>query len=742
MTLIANLNPRQKEAVLHTEGPLLLLAGAGSGKTRVITYRIAYLIQEKNILPYNIMAVTFTNKAANEMRSRINDIVGSRGKDVFIRTFHSASVYILRRYGEVIGIPKTFSIYDQKDQAALIKEILIELRLDPKRIKPSMISSKISEIKDKTEFLEGANPESLLPKHFSFNFFEIFNLYTERLKNYGALDFNDLLLRTVELLKNHSEVLAELQRRWKYFMIDEYQDTNHSQYLICKYLSSNSRNICVVGDDDQSIYSWRGADVGNILNFENDYEDAGVIALEENYRSRAPILKVASNVIKRNSNRKEKKLTATRGDGESVIWCQVNNEYGEANYVVSQIVSLKNMERMRNSDFAILYRTNAQSRIYEDQLRRENITYKVIGGLKFYDRKEIKDIVSYLRFIANTDDIISLRRIINTPSRGIGNVTIDQIHSISLTENISEWGVLKGEFSFKGKSRDGIVKFRDIILEGIDQLRDIPEKKSLSAFVKNIVELSGYKKILDDENSIESRSRLENINEFINSVYDYELREPSANLMQFLMDVSLFTSEENFNENEDSKEDFVSLMTVHYAKGLEFPVVFLTGMEEGIFPHINSSDTLEGVEEERRLCYVGITRAKEMLFITNAEMRRSYGKVEFKNPSRFISEIPEELLEKTEVYEDDFLSSSSMRNHENIIPIFESRTSLNASNKNYNLEGSSKFKTKDMVIHPKLGSGKIVKISGKGDNVKLTIDFGRGGKKIFLEKYTPLERFR
>lgn len=743
MKLLEDLNHNQREAVTNTEGPLLILAGAGSGKTRVITYRIAYLIKEKRIPPYAIMAVTFTNKASEEMRNRIIDLIGPTGASVFIKTFHSASVYILRRYGEHIGLSPSFSIYDQRDQETLIKEILTDMRLDPKKIRPSFIASKISEIKDRAEIVQGVDPLPLMPRNLPFNFTEIYEEYHRRVENHNALDFNDLLIKNVDLLRRKPEVLTQLQMRWQYFMIDEYQDTNHAQYLICKYLASNSRNICVVGDDDQSIYSWRGADIRNILNFESDYQEARVITLEENYRSTEPILTVASSIIEHNNNRKAKRLKSSRGEGEPVTWCQVNNEYGEAEFVINSIMKLK-YEALSNRDFAIFYRTNAQSRIFEDFLRKENIPYRVIGGLKFYERKEIKDILSYLKFIANPVDIVSLLRIINTPSRGIGRVTLEKIRDIAYRENISEWNVIESIEKYLKRIPDGLIKFRDIISSSNTLKEGVPDRKRLSSFVNEVIELSGYRKSLEEENSIESKGRLENIDELLNGIYDFEVRDPQATLDQFLQEISLMTSEDTPEYEGAENNNAVTLMTAHNAKGLEFPVVFLTGLEEGVFPHINSSDTPEGIEEERRLCYVGITRAKDRIFLTSAEIRRSFSGVNFKVPSRFIEEIPEKLLMVTSYYESGFnyrpRMGDNLRNRYNDKREYLDSASHTTTAEKIPTSDKSDLKIRDLVLHPKYGKGRIIHIEGSGDNTKLIITFEGGGKKIFLQKYTPLER--
>jgi DNA helicase-2/ATP-dependent DNA helicase PcrA len=748
MDLLEKLNNNQREAVLHTNGPLLILAGAGSGKTRVITHRIAYLI-ENGIRPYNIFAVTFTNKAAEEMKSRVMNIVGPRGNSVFIKTFHSAAAYILRRFGEAIKINRNFTIYDTGDQEDLIKVILNDLKLDPKKIKPSTIASKISEIKDSEEFLEGMDPSLIIPDYRSFNFGEIFKQYQNKMKENNALDFNDLLCETVQLLRESQSALDDMQRMWKYFMIDEYQDTNYSQYLIAKYLASATKNLCVVGDDDQSIYSWRGADIRNILTFEKDYENTKVITLEENYRSTQQILDAAHSVIQNNISRKDKNIKSFRGDGESIIWCTTNNEYGEGEFVINNIISLKSRENLSNKDFAIFDRTNAQSRIFEDFLRREKIPYKIIGGMKFYDRKEVKDVLAYLKFIVNTNDSIALFRIINTPARGIGKATQDRIYDIAKSEGLSEWTVIRDEL-LTGKVPKGLDDFRKIIISLMNDIPQVPTRIKLSEFMKNLVERSGYRENLLEENTLESNSRIDNIDELLNSIYDYEQAEPDATPEQFIQDISLYTSE----QNPEEKNNCVTLMTAHNAKGLEFPVVFLTGMEENTFPHRLSVDREDGIEEERRLCYVGLTRAKDRVFITNAELRRSYFSTEYKIHSRFIDEIPKEYMNIKSYISEMFSREDKFEEHEQFKTKsytqnrskFNHTPSVNKTNSIEKIfiidereENKSQFSLKESVSHPKYGVGKIVKIEGSGDNIKLTIDFG-STKKTFIEKYTPLNK--
>lgn len=736
------LNESQEKAVLHTNGPLLILAGAGSGKTRVITYRIAHLIEEMNIPPQQIFAVTFTNKAAAEMKNRVINLTGPQGNSVFMRTFHSAAVYILRRYGEYVRIPRQFSIYDQSDQETLVKQILLDLQLDPKKIRPGSVVSSISSVKEKAELIEGADLSLLLPDYFSFNFEEVYRLYHERMAAAQALDFNDLLIKTVQLLRDVPEIRSRLQSQWRYFMVDEYQDTNYSQYLITKYLASETRNLCVVGDDDQSIYSWRGADIRNILDFEKDYPEAEVVVLNQNYRSREPILAAAAGVISNNTQRKEKTIEATRGDGEPVLQCQCNNEYGEAEFVINTLSKLKSQEGLANRDFAIFYRTNAQSRIFEDYLRRESIPYRVVGGLRFYDRKEIKDLLAYLRFINNPADDVALFRIINTPTRGIGSATLARIRDAAAAINAPAWRVIEQE-AVPGKTPAGLKKFREIIIESMEMAKKVPEKEDLGSIVEAIVDSTGYRESLDG-NPIENASRIENIDEFISSIYNYGETYPEATLDAFLQDISLLTSEEG-PEKEENSDNQVTLMTVHNAKGLEFPVVFLTGMEENTFPHKFSIDTEEGIEEERRLCYVGITRAMERVFLTSAELRRFHGTVDYRHPSRFLNELPPHLVEYTtwQSQSQARQSGSPWMNRSTETSrssAFASAPSPSPTKKSTSAPNNdSQFSVKEHVLHPKFGPGQIVKIEGTGDNVKLTINFAVG-KKSFLEKYTPLQK--
>lgn len=761
------LNQNQYTAVETTEGPLLILAGAGSGKTRVITFRIAHLIRDKMVPPYAIFAVTFTNKAAAEMKERLTGLIGPTGDQVFVKTFHSAAVYILRRYGEAIGLKSSFSIYDSSDQESVIKEILIKMKVDPKKTKPSYVANLISGIKDKAELLDGGDASQLYPDHLHFNFDELYKQYQAELSARNALDFNDLLIKTYYLLKNSPETLEKLQHKWSYFMVDEYQDTNRCQYLITNLLAEKSRNLCVVGDDDQSIYSWRGADITNILNFEKDYPEAKVVKLEENYRSTKQILDAAHCVILNNNTRKDKQLVAVRGEGDLPVFCSANNEYGEAEFVINTISKLKHQESLKNKDFAVFYRTNAQSRVFEDFLRRANLPYRLVGGLKFYDRKEIKDVLAYLKFTANPYDTVSLLRVINNPTRGIGAKSIENLRNVAYLNQMSEWEAIRQEIPIAKKQPKGIVEFKKIMEKLIDLNSRIGRDVKLSDLMHAAVEDTGYMRSLKENDTPENKLRIENIKELVSAIYDYEQRSENPSLEEFLQEISLLTSEENPMADESlDPNNTVTLMTVHNAKGLEFPVVFLTGMEEGTFPHFNAADTEEGLEEERRLAYVGITRAENTLFMTAAQFRRSYtGGLSYKETSQFIGEISPELLITKEYNENGRSGGQFYKQSPSTSPSSFNRQRFGGgggtSQKNsaYNRgkiddyknkkmtnatvnTGSkdSAFKSRDKVRHPKYGDGTIIAVTGKGDNVKLTINFSTVGLKSFLEKYTPLEK--
>ena len=736
MDITSGLNKNQREAVLHTEGPLLILAGAGSGKTRVITHRIAHIINENKAAPTAIFAVTFTNKAAEEMRTRVIKLVGPAGNSVFVKTFHSAAVYILRRFGNTIGIPRNFSIYDTNDQAALIKTILEEMKIDTKKNKPSQIASIISGIKDKPDFINGATPLiNVSDFHYIFSLQEIFDIYHERMAKQNALDFNDLLIKSVELLHRSPETLSALQRQWKYFMVDEYQDTNRVQYIMAKTLASATKNLCVVGDDDQSIYSWRGADIRNILDFEKDYNDTVVITLEENYRSTTQIIEAASCLIQNNIDRKEKNVFAVNGKGDPIIHNETDDNAHEAKFVVGEIRSLKRNENFSYNDFAIFYRTNSQSAAFETQLRREGIPHRTIGGIRFYDRKEIKDITAYLRFIANPKDDVSLMRIINMPPRGIGAASIEKIKKTAeLKHGLSTWDAINSE----AVVGPGINSFRELI----NSLMLLKDAIKLSDFVNQTITLSGYMEHIKKK---EDKEIEEFIDQFIDTSYDYEITHPEASLFDFLQDTSLLTSSDSLEADSSKK---VTLMTVHNAKGLEFPVVFITGMEENIFPHKLSIDSDESLEEERRLFYVAITRAMSRLFITNARMRRYFNdRFDYNPPSRFLDEIPSSLLQSDR--QERFRRQNNMRDYSLKMPAKFAQSDednyppidspIVIENKAHINPKGSAFKINEKVRHNVYGYGTVVNIEGSGDNIKLTIIFD-SERKVFIEKYTPLEK--
>jgi len=639
MSIYDTLNPMQKEAVLHTEGPLLILAGAGSGKTRVLTHRIAYLIEEKEVNPWNILAITFTNKAAGEMRERVDSLVGFGAENIWVSTFHSTCVRILRRYIEHLGYTTSFSIYDSDDQKTLMKQVFKTLDIDTKQYKERSVLGIISSVKDKLispeEFLLNAGQDFRQKKVG-----EIYREYQNQLKKNNALDFDDLIVKTVELFQNDSQILDYYQERFRYIMVDEYQDTNTAQFKLISLLASKYRNLCVVGDDDQSIYRFRGADIENILSFEQTFPGARVIKLEQNYRSTQNILDAANGVIRHNRGRKEKSLWTANGTGDEILFKQFNDARDEADYIARQI---------RDSEFsyqdqAVLYRTNAQSRLLEERCIFYNVPYRLVGGVNFYQRKEIKDILAYLKTVANGVDDLSVLRIINVPKRGIGATSMGRVtmfaseHGMSLYSALREARMVPG----LGKAVEKIGRF----ISQMECFRAMTqsEEYSIQDLIEAILEETGYEEELKAEGEIEAETRMENIQELINKAAAYEEDSQHPSLDEFLEQVALVAD----IDNVDSSEDRVTLMTLHSAKGLEFPKVYLAGMEDGLFPGMMavSSDDRTDMEEERRLCYVGITRAKKELVITAARKRMTHGETRYCKPSRFVEEIPAELLKE------------------------------------------------------------------------------------------------
>ena len=674
---ITNLNELQKEAVNHVDGPCLVIAGAGSGKTKVLTTRIAKLISE-GIPDYQILAITFTNKAAKEMKERLSKLTNAEHS--FVGTFHSFGVRLLRENTEESGLKKNFTILDSDDVTSLIKKIIKEKGYDSKEITPGFVKNRISFIKN--ELLSNDEIEKYFKTDAEQIAYEIYKEYSQKLKQNNSVDFDDLLKIPVMLFKNNQSILEKYQNRYRYILIDEYQDTNEVQYQLVKLLVQKYKNLFVVGDPDQSIYQFRGANYKNILNFENDYKDTKVISLEDNYRSTKMILDAANSVIKNNKERKEKNLRSHHGEGLKIKYTRAYDERQEASYVTSEIKKLLEMGRKKN-EIAVFYRTNAQSRIVEEQFLKENIPYKVVGSYYFYARKEIKDLICYLRLILNENDDISLRRVINVPKRKIGNATIEKLENKASTENKSIFEIIKD-----GKE----LAFKNLILE----LKHDSESMSLTELITDIIEKSGMKKELESEGSLESELRLDNLNEFKSITTTFESRTGSVDLGDFLEEISLIS---DISEHQDTT-DVVTLMTLHSAKGLEFPFVFLIGMEDGIFPHQNSFLEEGGLEEERRLCYVGITRAKERLYLLNAKSRMMYGKTTNNPPSRFIDEIDTNLIEskKKKKKKEVHLNISEMYHEENV-----------------------DYKQGDVVMHTIYGKGVVISV----DESIITIAFSK-----------------
>mgnify|MGYP000884730574 CR=1 FL=1 len=768
--LIEGLNDKQKEAVLATEGPCLVIAGAGSGKTKVLTHKIAYLLSEKNVKPWNILSITFTNKAANEMKQRVEKLVGEASQEMWLGTFHSICVRILRRFIDRIGFDTTFLIFDSTDQRTLVKECIKSIGLDDKLFTDRSVLSEISN--GKNDMLE--------PKAYQVKYNgdfrkekmgEVYELYQKKLKENNALDFDDIINYTIKILTENPDVLEYYTEKFKYVLVDEYQDTNKSQFTLVKMLAEVNQNITVVGDNDQGIYSFRGADISNILNFEKDFKNTKIIKLEQNYRCTGNILKAANAIIKNNETKYEKKLWTQNGEGSLPRVYSADNEYDEASFIVEQISRLKREENYKYSDFAVLYRMNTQSRAIEDILRREAIPYKMVGGLKFYERKEIKDIISYLRLAQNPSDNLSLTRVINEPKRGIGKTSLDQVEQMANLHETSMYEIIKNANEY-GLNRV-YLKSREFV----DLIEDAKTKKdtmSVSEFIQYMLKKSGYIKALEDEKTIEAENRLENLEEFLTVAMEFEKEEAENTLQDFLEGMTLSSDIDNVEEAEDS----VTLMTLHSAKGLEFPVVFLVGMEEGIFPGFRSIGEPEAIEEERRLCYVGVTRARENLFLTCSKMRTVFGSTSCNAPSRFLEEIPKELLDG---YEDSFGTGIKKQKEEreyawtygngsgaeagkiksyNINDIagktvvaassvFGKASSFGRTAESF-LSGLgkssasesvdlSKYSTGVRVFHKKFGEGVITKTEPEGEDLKVDISFDKVGHKRLMAKFAKLE---
>ncbi len=738
LPFLDKLNPVQREAVLHYEGPLLLFAGAGSGKTRVLTHRIAYLIAARSVAPWEILAVTFTNKAAKEMRSRLEGLIGEYDtKKIQMGTFHSVCARILRRYGEDVNIPDNFVIYDDSDQITVMKECMRMLTIDQDRFTPRAILSHISKAKEKL-----IDPNEYNDHYFGF--FEdicglVYPKYQEELRKNNALDFDDILVETVRLLRNSPTTLRKLQTQIRFILVDEYQDVNLVQYEFLRLLAKQSSNICVVGDDDQSVYGWRGADVGLILRFEVEHPDVKVLKLEQNYRSTRTILDAAYAVVSNNQSRKDKRLWTEKEGGDPIVHYEAENEKTEAQWLATTIKEMVEKRGYKWSDFAVLYRTNAQSRVVEDLFRAFNIPHKIIGGTRFYDRKELKDTIAYLRVIHNHADGISMKRIINEPPRGIGKTTLSALETEALLANTNLWEVLHnsqvvGEQNKRARtSLNAFVELMDALVEDSRHL-NVPD------LMQKVIEMTGYSKLLSSEKSMEAESRLENLTELLKTAAEYQFSNEEPTLGGFLESISLVSDIDSLSENSEA----VLMMTLHAAKGLEFRVVFMIGMEENIFPHSRSHESAAEMEEERRLCYVGITRAQELLFISNALTRSTYTGLSFNHPSRFLEEIPIEL----------FTGKRGKPSVSSFDPDEDALIGLLHREKTLWDEGElppqeqayrkqiGEFRVGHSVKHAIFGVGVILKVEGNEENAKAEIMFPIHGLKKIMLTGTHLTRVK
>ncbi|AMQ73139.1 DNA helicase PcrA [Bacillus velezensis] len=731
--LLSGLNPVQQEAVKTTDGPLLLMAGAGSGKTRVLTHRIAYLMAEKHVAPWNILAITFTNKAAREMKERVESILGPGADEIWISTFHSMCVRILRRDIDRIGINRNFSILDTADQLSVIKGILKERNIDPKKFDPRSILGSISSAKN--ELIEPEEFAKSAGGYYDQVTSDVYTDYQKKLLKNQSLDFDDLIMTTIKLFERVPEVLEFYQRKFQYIHVDEYQDTNRAQYLLVKQLAARLENICVVGDSDQSIYRWRGADIANILSFEKDYPSANVILLEQNYRSTKRILQAANEVIKNNSNRKPKNLWTENDEGIKLSYYSGDNEFGEGQFVAGKIYELHSSGRRKLSDIAILYRTNAQSRVIEETLLKSGLNYNIVGGTKFYDRKEIKDILAYLRLVSNPDDDISFTRIVNVPKRGVGATSLEKIASYAAMNGMSMFQAIK-QVDFIGvsaKAANALDGF-GVMIENLTNMQDY---LSITELTEEILEKTEYREMLKAEKSIEAQSRLENIDEFLSVTKNFEQKSEDKSLVAFLTDLALIADIDQLDQKEEESggKDAVTLMTLHAAKGLEFPVVFLMGMEEGVFPHSRSLMEEAEMEEERRLAYVGITRAEEELYLTNAKMRTLFGRTNMNPESRFIREIPGDLLENL-----NEKKTPRMQPGRKVQPK-RGPVSRPVSYANKTGGDSLSWAVGDKAGHKKWGTGTVVSVKGEGESTELDIAFPSPvGVKRLLAAFAPIEK--
>lgn len=744
MEIFEGLNPAQTEAVKHTNGPLLIMAGAGSGKTKVLTCKVANLLTQ-GVAPYNILAITFTNKAAAEMRERVDKMIGERAKEVWLSTFHAFCARFLRREIEAVdGYKKNFVIYDSSDSQTVIKSCLKELNLDDKQYVPGSIQAAISNAKNT---LQGVRDfERAADNFYAEKVAEVYKKYQQKLRSNNALDFDDLLMFSVVILQENEEILQKYQVRFKYILVDEYQDTNGAQYLLTKLLSERHRNICVVGDADQSIYGWRGADIRNIMDFEKDYPDAVIVKLEQNYRSTKNILAAANAVIEHNIERKPKELWTENVTGEKITHYIANDERDEAQFISSTVLKQKTIFNVSYGDIAVLYRTNSQSRVLEEGFMRTGIPYTMVGGLKFYDRKEIKDILAYLRVIFNPADSVSLMRIINVPKRGIGDTTVGKLNEYARENEMSLFDAISSPEALArltARAKKPLEHFAEFVFN----IMAVQENLSIKDLIERVMNESGYVKELEAEDKPENITRLENLKEFLSVAKDFEKSGEIPNLENFLSQVALVSD----IDNADLAEDRVTLMTLHSAKGLEFPIVFMTGMEEGLFPHSRTLMNESEIEEERRTCYVGLTRARRKLYLTNARMRMIYGRTVCYPESRFLNELPEETMERLVVRANSYgFAGAGVRPQgaaglgtfkkveansisQTAKPPIDSAAVIRP-------DSSVSWRAGDKAKHGKWGVGTVVSVKGSGEEVELNIAFPEQGIKALMQKYAPITK--
>ncbi len=744
--LLDGLNPQQREAVIHHGSPLLIVAGAGSGKTRVLTHRIAYLLAERDVHPGEILAITFTNKAAKEMKERIDKLIGPRSRAMWVMTFHSACMRILRREAKRLGFPSSFSIYDQADSQRLMAMVCREMDLDPKRYPPRSFSAQVSNFKN--ELIDYESAIDRAGSHLEKTLAQAYKSYQLKLTEAGAMDFDDIIMNTVTLFQLFPDVAEHYRMRFRHVLVDEYQDTNHAQYILIRELvghpelrtsdgeqvrsGTSQSELCVVGDADQSIYAFRGATIRNILEFERDYPDARTILLEQNYRSTQNILAAANAVIARNESRKPKNLWSDQGDGPKIVGYVADNEHDEAVFVAQEVDRLSDEEGVRPGDVAVFYRTNAASRVFEEIFIRTGLPYKVVGGVRFYERKEVKDLLAYLRVLANPSDVVSLRRILNVPKRGIGERAEAMVEALAARERITYWEALRRAdeaYGMATRSLNAVREFVAMLEELIAKAEGVPP----SALAEEVLVATGYRAELEASEDPQDESRLENLNELISVASEFEEANPEGTLVEFLEQVSLVADADQIPE-ADGGQGVVTLMTLHTAKGLEFPVVFLTAMEDGVFPHVRSLGEPKELEEERRLAYVGITRAQQRLYLTRAAVRSSWGAPAFNPASRFVNEVPGTLIDwRTDPEKSAW--SAATRREPAARPAPARGGAAGAGGRKV-----PSLTPGDRVTHDQFGLGTVVSVDGVAEKTKVKVDFGSGGEKTLLLAYAPLEK--